>query len=120
MRRVVCREFGPPDRLVLAEAPDPEPGPGQVLVGVRAAGVSFVDGLMAGDVPPADLRSHSGVTCRLCHGIETTTKDGNGSYMWSRAPLDAWIWPSSVKSDQLNSRRRIEASPRTYSPSSGR
>ena len=48
MRRVVCREFGPPDGLVLAEAPDPEPGPGQVLVGVRAAGVSFVDGLMAG------------------------------------------------------------------------
>ena len=48
MRRVVCREFGQPDELVLEEAPDPEPGPGQVLVGVRAAGVSFVDGLMVG------------------------------------------------------------------------
>ncbi len=50
----------------------------------------MVDGLMtAGDVPAADLRAHSGVTCRLCHGIESTTKDGNGSYVWSRAPLDA-------------------------------
>jgi NADPH2:quinone reductase len=48
MRSIACREFGPPDRLVLAEAPDPRPGPGQVLVGVRAAGVSFVDGLMVG------------------------------------------------------------------------
>jgi NADPH2:quinone reductase len=48
MRSIACLEFGPPDRLVLAEAPDPRPGPGQVLVGVRAAGVSFVDGLMVG------------------------------------------------------------------------
>jgi NADPH:quinone reductase len=46
MRHIVCREFGPPDRLVLEEAPDPRPGPGEVLVGVRAAGVSFVDGLI--------------------------------------------------------------------------
>jgi NADPH:quinone reductase len=46
MRRVICREFGPPDRLVLEEAPDPVPGPGQVAVRVRAAGVSFVDGLI--------------------------------------------------------------------------
>jgi hypothetical protein len=51
----------------------------------------LVDGLMTAGapIPPADLRSHSGVTCRLCHGIEQTAKDGNGSYVWSRAPLDA-------------------------------
>ena len=46
MRCIVCREFGPPERLVLEQAPDPEPGPGEVLIGVRAAGVSFVDGLI--------------------------------------------------------------------------
>ena len=48
MRRIARSEFGPLERLVLEETPDPEPGPGQVLVGVRAAGVSFVDGLMVG------------------------------------------------------------------------
>jgi hypothetical protein len=49
-----------------------------------------VDGLMTADeIPAADLRSHSGVTCRLCHGIQRTTNDGNGSYVWSRAPIDA-------------------------------
>lgn len=48
MRRIVCREFGPPGRLVLEEAPDPRPGPGEVLIGVQAAGVSFVDGLIVG------------------------------------------------------------------------
>jgi tetratricopeptide (TPR) repeat protein len=53
----------------------------------------MVDGLMtaAADVPAADLRAHSGVTCRLCHGIQGTTKDGNGSYVWSRAPIEAPI-----------------------------
>ncbi len=51
----------------------------------------MVDGMMTAkaSVPAADLRSHSGVTCRLCHGIQSTTKDGNGSYVWSRAPIEA-------------------------------
>ena len=46
MRRIVCREFGPVERLVLVEEPDPEPGPGEVAVAVAAAAVSFVDGLI--------------------------------------------------------------------------
>lgn len=51
----------------------------------------MVDGMMTSGapVPPADLRSHSGVTCRLCHGIKSATKDGNGSYVWSNAPIEA-------------------------------
>jgi NADPH2:quinone reductase len=45
MRAVVCTEFAPIDRLVIEERPDPEPGPGKVVVAVRAAGVNYVDGL---------------------------------------------------------------------------
>ena len=45
MRAIVCEEFGPLDRLRVAEVPDPEPGPGQVLVDVAAAGVNYVDAL---------------------------------------------------------------------------
>ena len=45
MRAVVCHEFAPLDRLVVEEGPDPQPGPGKVVVAVRAAGVNFVDGL---------------------------------------------------------------------------
>src|SRR5258706_1491793 len=50
-----------------------------------------VDGLMTGDapIPSADLRAHSGVTCRLCHGVKDVTKDGNASYTWSREPIEA-------------------------------
>ncbi|MEZ4367126.1 MAG: multiheme c-type cytochrome [Kofleriaceae bacterium] len=47
----------------------------------------LVDGLMAGDVPADDLRAHSGVTCALCHGVTTTTTDGNGSYVLRAEPL---------------------------------
>jgi len=45
MRAVVCHEFAPIDQLIIEERPDPSPGPGQVVVAVRAAGVNFVDGL---------------------------------------------------------------------------
>lgn len=46
MRRVVCTSFAPLDQLVVEEVPDPEPGPGQVVVAVEAAGVNFVDALL--------------------------------------------------------------------------
>lgn len=46
MRRVVCREFGAVETLVVETVPDPEPGAGQVLVEVAAAAVGFVDGLL--------------------------------------------------------------------------
>ncbi len=51
----------------------------------------MVDGMMTNKqpIPADDLRAHSGVTCSLCHGIQSTTKDGNGSYVWSRAPITA-------------------------------
>ena len=46
MRAVVCREYGTPEDLVLDELPDPTPGPGQVVVKVRAAAVNYPDVLL--------------------------------------------------------------------------
>ncbi len=46
MRVVVCPELGPLDHVRTEERPALRPGPGQVLVAVRAAGVNFVDGLI--------------------------------------------------------------------------
>lgn len=48
MRRVLCTAFGSPDDLVIEETPDLEPGPGQVVIDVKASGVNFVDALMVG------------------------------------------------------------------------
>ena len=46
MKAVVCKEFGPIENLTVADVPAPEPGAGEVLIDVRAAGVNFPDGLM--------------------------------------------------------------------------
>jgi NADPH:quinone reductase len=46
MRAIVCRQWGPPEALELAELPSPRPAAGEVLVSVRAAGVNFPDALM--------------------------------------------------------------------------
>ena len=47
MRAWQVRELGEPrDVLTLAEVPDPEPGPGQVLVRVLGAAANFPDVLM--------------------------------------------------------------------------
>ena len=43
MHAVVAREPGGADVLEYVELPDPEPGPGQLLVRVAAAGVNFID-----------------------------------------------------------------------------
>jgi NADPH:quinone reductase-like Zn-dependent oxidoreductase len=46
MRALVITEHGPPEVLRVQERNDPQPGPGEVLVRVRAAGINFAD-LMA-------------------------------------------------------------------------
>jgi NADPH2:quinone reductase len=46
LRAVVLREPGGPEQLEVAEVPDPEPGEGQVLLRVRAAGINFSDVLV--------------------------------------------------------------------------
>lgn len=43
MQRIVIREFGGPEQLLVEGAEDLAPAPGQVLVGVEAAGVNFLD-----------------------------------------------------------------------------
>lgn len=46
MRRVVCRELGRLADLRIEELDDPLPRPGEVVVAVKAAGVTFVDALL--------------------------------------------------------------------------
>jgi NADPH:quinone reductase-like Zn-dependent oxidoreductase len=46
MRAVVIARHGPPEVLEVQQRPDPQPGPGEVLIDVRAAGINFAD-LMA-------------------------------------------------------------------------
>jgi NADPH2:quinone reductase len=43
MRAVVCRAYGPPESLSVEDVDAPAPGPGEVVITTRAAGVNFPD-----------------------------------------------------------------------------
>ena len=46
MKALVCRQFGPIENLAVEEIDPPRPGPGQVLVDVKASSLNFPDALM--------------------------------------------------------------------------
>jgi len=46
MKAVLCKAFGPPESLVVEEVASPDPGPGEVVVSVKAASVNFPDVLI--------------------------------------------------------------------------
>jgi len=46
MRAVLCKELGPPEKLVVEDVPSPTAGKGQIVVSVKASGVNFPDTLI--------------------------------------------------------------------------
>ena len=52
MRAVIVREFGPPQVLEPAEVAEPRPGPGEVVIDVEYANVTFVETQVRAGKPP--------------------------------------------------------------------
>ena len=46
MKAVVCRAWGPVDDLKLEDVAPPSPGPGQLVIDVKATGVNYADAIM--------------------------------------------------------------------------
>ena len=74
MRGIQFTQFGGPEVLELVELPDPEPGPGQIRLAVRATGVNPIDwkvrsGAMGGDLPRRTGQEVAGVVDRLGDGV---------------------------------------------------
>ncbi|PZU48612.1 MAG: NADPH:quinone oxidoreductase [Sphingomonas sp.] len=46
MKALLCVEHGPPEKLVVQDVPEPEPGKGEVRIVMKAAGVNFPDVLI--------------------------------------------------------------------------
>ena len=46
MKAVLCKQFGPPESLVVEDLPSPVPGAGEVVVSMRAASLNFPDVLI--------------------------------------------------------------------------
>src|SRR5258705_7776957 len=49
MKAMLSKRVGGPETLVLEELPDPRPGPGEVLLAVKACGVNYPDLLIIED-----------------------------------------------------------------------
>ncbi|MET7989974.1 zinc-binding dehydrogenase [Amycolatopsis sp. NPDC005232] len=104
MRAVWLREFGGPEVLVAGEAPDPVPGPGQVLVEVAFVNVTFVEtqfrasgfGPSAAELPMIPGNGVGGVISKVGDGVDlalvgrrvVTSTGGSGGYA-QRAVVDA-------------------------------
>ncbi|GAK44220.1 alcohol dehydrogenase [Tepidicaulis marinus] len=46
MKAVLCKEYGPPEKLVIEDVPSPEPKDGEVVIEVHSAAVNFPDVLI--------------------------------------------------------------------------
>src|SRR5262249_61577805 len=46
MQAVICRAWGEVDSLTLDDVKPPTPGPGQLLIDVKATGINYADALM--------------------------------------------------------------------------
>ena len=89
MRAIEALAPGGPDVLRLVEVPDPEPGPGDVLVRVSAAGVNFIDtyrrsGLYTVPFPHVVGSEGSGVVVDV--GADVADVAVGDRVAWSSAP----------------------------------
>ena len=92
MRAITVTEHGGPDVLTYGDAPDPAPGPGQVLVRTSAIGVNFIDtyfreGMYPTALPYIPGSEGSGTVVALGEGVTGRAVgdvvawcDGPGSY----------------------------------------
>src|SRR3954452_13770251 len=74
MKAVRFNQFGGPEVLEIVDLPDPSPGPGQVRIAVRAAGVNPSDwkkreGLMERELPQTMGYEAAGVVGELGEGV---------------------------------------------------
>jgi NADPH2:quinone reductase len=84
MKAIYADAAGDPSVLKLADRPDPEPGPGQVLVRVAYAGVNFLDvQRRAADAVGVPGVEGAGVVAALGNGVEGFAQGQRVAWMMS-------------------------------------
>jgi len=77
MKAVVLHEYGPPSKLKYEDFPDPKPGPGEVLVAVRASSLNPIDWKMRSGAAKAHFPvSFPGILGRDVAGIVRELGEG--------------------------------------------
>ncbi len=77
MKALLCKEFGPTEKLVLADVAEPRPGAGEVLIDNHAAGLNFPDTLITAgtyqfrpDLPFIPGSEAAGVVLEVGAGVD--------------------------------------------------
>ena len=100
MQAIVCKTWGLPDTLVVEDLPDLAPGPGQVAIDVKAAGVNFPDVLIIQnkyqfkpELPFTPGSELAGVVRAVGDGVSHCQPGdkviafiGHGAFAWSPPP----------------------------------
>jgi NADPH:quinone reductase len=89
MRAAYIEETGPPEVIKVGELPEPQPGPGQVLVKVRAAALNPIDLYLRSGLVPMPLAFPYVIGCDLAG---TVAKLGQGA---TRFAVGDRVWGSN-------------------------
>src|SRR5437867_4079084 len=83
MKAILCKQYGPPESLVLEDLPTLKAGKGQVVISIKAAGVNFPDTLIIQnkyqfkpDLPFSPGSECAGIVKEVGEGV-TTVKPGD-------------------------------------------
>ena len=101
-RQVICKEFGPPESLIIEEREIPSPKEEEVLVKLLAAGVGYVDSLMVQGLyqvkPPLPYYPGSefaGEVIEIGERVDNIKPGDQVMGMWRGAYADHMTVPSS-------------------------
>ena len=108
MRAIVCKEFGPPENLVMEEVETPRPPIGEVLIDVKAVGVTFPDTLMLEDkyqfkveLPYIPGNEVAGVIAAVGSGVDgLTSATESWPHSASQAASPTRPWPRPRRPDR--------------------
>lgn len=80
MKTIIVTAFGGPEVLEIREVPTPEPGPGEVRIAVRAAGINYADIMQREGLYPGGPQAPFGAGFEVAGVVEAV---GDGVSQWS-------------------------------------
>lgn len=86
VKAIVVSEKGGPENLVLRDVDDPSPGPGDLLVEVKAAGLNFIDTYHRGGLYPMDFPMTPGL-----EGAGSVRSAGSDVEGFAEGDRVAWV-----------------------------